>query len=1267
MAPAAPQVAEPGSRARLARALQARRNRRLLLGTAIAMVLLGLVHQITEGLDSEALEYLLEALVVGGLIAWALVTQETNDERAQAAVDAAEESARRFRAMADQGQDISFRYRLDPPGFEYTSPSWETVAGVPAETVLRDRDAAMALIEPADLPALARVMREGTQPGHPVVVRVRRANGEQRIAEFQSTLLRDASGRPTHTVGIGRDVTERVASEARVSDSEIRFRLLAEQSQDIVYAWRLTDPPTPTYLNPAFERITGIPVERALREGLPLMASQLSATDRASVTAAILHGTDPGSPIRFSVRRADGTTRILEGNMTVVPDGDGPPGRCVGSARDITEQVEAQERLQANEARLRELADRSPDILFRLRLRPEPRFEFLSAGAARILGGRDLADYDRDPGLIERTVHPEDRFLLASLLTGTVPSDPVVVRWVDDAGEVTYVEVTTSPLLGPDGIPEAIHGIARVVTERMRAQQALARSEERFRLLAERSRDVIFRYQVRPELRLDYLSPSIRSMTGYPAERFVEDPELAFRILEPADLPALAAALQEGTPEDAPVLVHWRREDGAVAVAEVSAVPVRDRSGIVVATECVARDVTARVAAEEARGRSEARFRAMLSALPMLGAILDLDGRIAFANDAVGALAAQPPEALVGRELVELFARPDEQGRARALVRRVLAGETITERELTVTAADGTPHLVRWTPWLLHDLEGRPNALAVIAEDLTDARRAANERDQLLAAFLSTPDRIAIVDRRGRVRALNRSMADALGVDAADVVGRPAVEVLPPVIDPPWDAVASTGDGPDGDADPLAPRRAEHRSTAPDGTLSVEELVISPVVGPDGTVEQWVAHLRDLSRVHELELAVDQAARTRRAVGAALRAIDRGDDLAGTAGAIVRELQELPGVDGAAVLAFDRAEGGDVIAVAGIPGMTAGDHAPAGPVGHLKDLLADGVFTERWTPLHPHSRSLRLEHPMLAVACGPLTAEGRLVGMLMVATSNPDAVDAVLADRSTVEEVSAIASALIGPALRAVQEAAAQRSRMERIIEERRFVVQLAPIVELATGTPVGFRAGCRFLDGGPAERIRAEAVALGMGDELEAVLAEVAVGDARVLPPAAWLAVRLSPARLRTDADLRRSLVEAGRPMVLELAEADLAEAYPALRAAATALPERIRVAVTGAGMGAGNLAHLVDLRPRYVTLAAPLVADVENDPIHQATITGILQFCAAAGTRVVAEGVTTDAQVQTLRRLGVTFGHGPHFGEPAPAGAWQPGRATGDAPADA
>ncbi len=66
----------------------------------------------------------------------------------------------------------------------------------------------------------------------------------------------------------------------------------------------------------------------------------------------------------------------------------------------------------------------------------------------------------------------------------------------------------------------------------VREQQALRSSEERFRRLAENAPDLIYRYVLVPQPRLEYVSPATVRLTGYTPEEHYADPDLVFKIVD---------------------------------------------------------------------------------------------------------------------------------------------------------------------------------------------------------------------------------------------------------------------------------------------------------------------------------------------------------------------------------------------------------------------------------------------------------------------------------------------------------------------------------------------------------------------------------------------------------------------------------------------------------------------------------------------------------------------------------------------------------------
>jgi EAL domain-containing protein (putative c-di-GMP-specific phosphodiesterase class I) len=76
---------------------------------------------------------------------------------------------------------------------------------------------------------------------------------------------------------------------------------------------------------------------------------------------------------------------------------------------------------------------------------------------------------------------------------------------------------------------------------------------------------------------------------------------------------------------------------------------------------------------------------------------------------------------------------------------------------------------------------------------------------------------------------------------------------------------------------------------------------------------------------------------------------------------------------------------------------------------------------------------------------------------------------------------------------------------------------------------------------------------------------------------------------------------------------------------------------AIDDFGAGYSGLNLLAEFQPHLVKLDMALTRSIDREPVRQAIVGGVIGTCRALGCRVVAEGVETRAELDTLRRMGV------------------------------
>ncbi len=247
--------------------------------------------------------------------------------------------------------------------------------------------------------------------------------------------------------------------------------------------------------------------------------------------------------------------------------------------------------------------------------------------------------------------------------------------------------------------------------------------------------------------------------------------------------------------------------------------------------------------------------------------------------------------------------------------------------------------------------------------------------------------------------------------------------------------------------------------------------------------------------------------------------------------------------------------------------------------------------------------------------------------------------EAELADRRAVEA-------------QAAAEAERRIANVDRALRPGGMAVVFQPIAEIATGRIMGVEALSRF----SAEPQRTpdmwfdEAASVGRGEELELAALTKALDQLPDLPDGVFLAINLSPSTLMAAAvndTLAHTPIES---VVIELTEHTRIADYDVLTAAIRPLRDAgLRIAVDDTGAGYAGFESLLRLRPDILKLDTSLTRGIDADPIRRSLAAALVTFADQISAELIAEGIESDAELRTLRRIGIPWGQGYLLGAPA------------------
>ncbi|HEY5304568.1 MAG TPA: PAS domain S-box protein, partial [Acidimicrobiales bacterium] len=422
------------------------------------------------------------------------------------------------------------------------------------------------------------------------------------------------------------------------------------------------------------------------------------------------------------------------------------------------------------------------------------------------------------------------------------------------------------------------------------------------------------------------------------------------------------------------------------------------------------------------------------------------------------------------------------------------------------------------------------------------------------------------------------------------------------------------------------------------GELYEEEAAISPIHDEAGRMSAYVAVKRDLTLERHLQANLSSHDSDRSTILAIMREMRPVSSPEAMANLFCRLVTRLDGIDTSAFLMLHL---DDTLSVVGqhSSALFAASPISSFPASLVADQIYEGhpaavmsLTDTKWAE-YPDIREAIRASGLAGSVVSPLRWDDTAIGVLILATHDQTTAASLTRRLAAFDQLGSYAGSYFGAQLEAQRDRESMRAQIQEILDQRAFTPVFQPFVELSTGNVVGYEALTRFKNGRRPDLCIIDAHRVGLGPELEAACAAASLEAAIDMDPKLWLSLNFSPSAFLGHF-VESVIATANRPIVLEVTEHEPIENYAALRSIISELPN-CQLAVDDAGAGFTSLSHILELRPDFVKLDISIIRDIDTNPARQAMTAGMCHFAAQTNTVVIAEGVETQAEADTLVRL--------------------------------
>ncbi len=545
-----------------------------------------------------------------------------------------------------------------------------------------------------------------------------------------SVIRNDKNGSIIGYQGTIRDITEQKRNEEALRDSQTK---LAE-AMDLAHLvnWEFDVPTGIFTFNDRFYAMFGTTAEREGGYQMPaeVYAREFVHPDDAHLVAEEVNRTiattDPNftRQIEHRIIRRDGEIRHIIVRIAITKDAEGRTVKTHGANQDITERKRAEEELKKSEDRFRMMSDWTYDWEYWIAHKRE--VVYCSPSIERITG-YSAEEFIADKSLIDRIIHPDDRTLWEEHIPLHTESDQskkpaeITFRIIAKDGTTRWIGHTCRAIFAADGTWAGRRVSNRDITKRKQAEEALARSEQKYYSYVDNSPEGIF--VVDNTGHYTDVNRAACTLLGYSREEMLSMTirDLAF----PDELQQTLeqfTGIQEKLKTEPSVSTELRlkKKNGSACPVILSVVKLPDD-----AIMGFTLDITERKRAEEKLRESEQFLSKIIEQIPDMIFVKEIqDLRFVQFNKAGEDLLGYSRGEMVGKNDYDLFPKDEADYFTRNDRQVILTNQLRDIPEETIQTRYKGARILHTKKIPITDERGVPKYLLGISEDITERKNA---------------------------------------------------------------------------------------------------------------------------------------------------------------------------------------------------------------------------------------------------------------------------------------------------------------------------------------------------------------------------------------------------------------------------------------------------------------------------------------------------------------------------------------------------------------